>query len=82
MSEPNKLCSVYDQIVELGCRYYAGHGGNHRFARPEHDCSHERELRRALDEMTTARDEACGELEDTGGEFAIGRAAELMKVGT
>jgi hypothetical protein len=34
-----------------------------------------------LDEMTDARDEACGELEDTGGEFAIARAAELRKVG-
>lgn len=35
----------------------------------------------ALGLMTEARDEACGELEDTGGEFAIACATELRKVG-
>ena len=76
------LCSAYDQISDRRCRYYAGHGGGHNFARRDHDSALERELRRALDAMTTARDEACNELEDTGGEFAAVRAAELRKVGS
>jgi hypothetical protein len=76
------LCSAYDQISDRRCRYYAGHGGRHNFVRLDrHDSTLERELRRALDAMTTARDEACNELEDTGGEFATARAAELRKVG-
>lgn len=40
------------------------------------------DVARQLAEMTSARDEACGELEDTGGEFAITRAAELRKIGS
>jgi hypothetical protein len=54
------LCSAYDQISDRKCRYYEGHNGRHNFARLDHDASLERELRRELDEMTAARDEACG----------------------
>jgi len=45
------LCTAYDQIGGRKCRYYANHGGRHNFARLDHDCSLERELRRQLDEM-------------------------------
>lgn len=40
------------------------------------------DVARQLAEMTDARDEACGELEDTGGAFAIACATELRKVGS
>jgi hypothetical protein len=85
------LCSVYDQISDRACRYYADHGGKHNFARLDHDSLLERELRRALDVLTAARDEAC-DIADTAiklkGDF-IGRrnklgstrVAELRKVG-
>jgi len=79
--DTNKLCPAYNQISNRTCGYYADHGGKHYFARRDHDSSLERELRRALDEMTAARDEACNELEDTGGDFATARAVELRKVG-
>ena len=47
-----KLCPAYDQISDRKCRYYAGHGGKHNFARLDHNCALERELRLALDEVT------------------------------
>ena len=53
-----KLCSAYDQISDRRCRYYADHGGKHNFARLDHDCSLERELRRELDEVTKGLAEA------------------------
>ena len=52
------LCPAYDQIADRKCRYYAGHGGRHNFARLDHDCSLERELRRELDAMTKALGQA------------------------
>lgn len=81
MTALDPLCKAYDQISDRTCRYYAGHKGRHNFARIDHDSTLERALRHALDEMTAARDDACSELEDTGGEFAMARAAELRKVG-
>lgn len=48
------LCTAYDQITDRTCRYYAGHGGRHNFARLDHDCLLERQLRYDLDEMTRA----------------------------
>ena len=85
------LCTAYDQISDCKCRYYAGHRGRHSFARLDHDCLVERELRRMLDEMIAARDEACS-LADTAikmrGDFigrrdqlASERLVELRKVG-
>ena len=59
MTEDAKTCPAYDQITDRRCRYYEGHDGRHNFARLDHDTFLERELRRALDEMTKARDEAC-----------------------
>ncbi|HSX23106.1 MAG TPA: hypothetical protein VLE97_10055 [Gaiellaceae bacterium] len=53
-----KTCPAYDQISDRRCRYYADHGGPHHFARLDHDASLERELRRALDEMSVALGEA------------------------
>ena len=58
MTTEEKLCTAYDQIAGRGCRYYAGHGGRHNFARLDHDCALERELRRELDETTRALAEA------------------------
>ena len=58
MTTEQKMCSAYDQIAGRRCRYYAGHGGRHHFARLDHDCSLERELRRELDERTSALAEA------------------------
>lgn len=52
------MCSVYDQISDRRCRYFAGHGGSHNFARLGHDCSLERELRGELDVMVRAITEA------------------------
>jgi len=86
-----EMCTVYDQISDLTCRYYTGHGGKHNFARLDHIYALERELRRALDEMIAARDEACeiaatafkmrgnfiGRRNKTGWE----RITELRKVG-
>ena len=57
-SEQPAFCTAYDQISDRKCRYYAGHGGSHNFARLDHDSSLERDLRRALDEMTKDFDEA------------------------
>jgi hypothetical protein len=85
------LCTAYDQILDRQCRYHADHGGKHNFARLDHDTALERDLRRALDEMAKARDEAC-EIADTAirmhGDF-IGRRnqrgsdriLELRKIG-
>jgi hypothetical protein len=50
-SEQPTFCTAYDQISDRTCRYYANHGGRHNFARLDHDCALERELRRQLDEM-------------------------------
>lgn len=86
-TEDAKRCSAYDQIAGRTCRYYAGHGGRHNFARLDHDCSLERELRRALDEMTKARDEACdiaamAESHSAVVGHKLKRIAELRKVGS
>lgn len=89
--DTDKLCPAYDQISGRTCRYYADHGGRHNFASLDHHYALERELRRALDEMTAARDEAC-EIAETAiklqGDF-IGRrdkrgsvrVVELRKIG-
>ena len=85
-----KLCVAYDQISDRTCRYYAGHGGQHNFARLDHDSWLERELRRQLDNVTAARDEladiAEGETLDetyspSGVKHTLARIAELRKVG-
>lgn len=68
--DADKLCSAYDQIADRRCRYYAGHGGKHNFARLDHDCRLERELRRDLDEMTKGLAEAL-ELADEYSTMAI-----------
>lgn len=52
------LCGAYDQISDRRCRYYADHGGAHNFARLDHDCSLERELRRELDGVVLGLGEA------------------------
>lgn len=64
MTTDQKLCSAYDQITDRGCRYYAGHGGRHNFARLDHDCALERELRRELDAMTKALGQALDLFDD------------------
>jgi hypothetical protein len=82
-TEPER-CKVFDQISGRDCRYYAGHGGRHNFARLDHDCHLERELRRALDAMTAARDEACDiatRSTDARPPIDRKRIAELRKVG-
>ena len=88
--DADKLCPAYDQISDRTCRYYADHGGRHNFARLDHDCALERELRRTLDEMTAARDElasiAEGETLDetyspSGVKRTLARIAELREVG-
>ena len=56
--EQTPFCTAYDQISNRSCRYYAGHGGKHNFARLDHDCALSRELRRELDEMTKSFAEA------------------------
>ena len=83
-----KLCSAYDQISDRTCRYYADHGGKHNFARLDHDCALERELRRALDEVTRGLAEAldlfdanwCPEHGHAPRPEAFDRAAELRKL--
>lgn len=89
MSKPlnEKMCSTYDQISDRRCGYYENHGGKHNFARLDHDTGLERELRRQLDEVTRARDEAC-DIADTAiklhGDFKgynSARVAELRKAG-
>jgi hypothetical protein len=85
------LCSAYDQISDRTCRYYAGHGGRHNFARLDHDCLVERDLRRMLDEMIAARDEACsiaetaitmrGDFIGRRDQLGSDRIADLRKVG-
>jgi len=89
-TEP-EMCSTYDQISDRKCRYYASHGGRHNFASLDHNCALERELRRALDAMTAARDEACGIAETAiklqgdfigrRGQRGSARIVELRKVG-
>jgi len=84
-TEP-EMCSTYDQISDRKCRYYAGHGGRHNFASLDHNYLLERELRRALDEMTAARDEACAiaaiaESHSAVAGHKLKRIAELRKVG-
>ena len=85
------LCAAYDQISGRKCRYYADHGGKHNFARLDHDSALERDLRRALDVLAAARDEAC-DIADTaikmrsdfiGRSDKLGsvRVAELRKIG-
>lgn len=86
-SAPDELCSAYDQITGRGCRYYRGHGGRHNFARLDHDCALERELRRELDEMTQALGEAldlfdgnwCPEHGHAPKREAFDRAADLRR---
>jgi hypothetical protein len=51
-------CAAYDQISDRTCRYYANHGGEHNFARLDHDCALERVLRQALDVATRRLTEA------------------------
>lgn len=85
------MCAGYDQISDRRCRYYAHHGGKHNFARLDHDVSLERELRRTLDEMAEARDEACdiadtaikrqGDLTGRRNKRGSTRVAELRRVG-
>lgn len=92
MTEDKKMCPAYDQISDHRCRYYEGHGGKHNFARLDHDTSLERELRRTLDEMIAARDEACdiantairmqGDFIGRRNKLGSDRVAELRKVGT
>lgn len=87
-SEQSDLCTAYDQISDRKCRFYAGHGGKHNFARLDHDCSLERELRRSLDEVTIGVGEALDLFDavwcpdhghtPTPGQFA--RAAALSKI--
>ena len=73
------FCSIYDQISGRTCRYYRDHGSMHNFASLDHNCTLERELRRLLDEVIAARDEAC-DIADTAikmrGDF-IGRRDQL-----
>ena len=85
------MCTTFDQISDRKCRYYADHGGAHNFARLDHDCALERELRRQLDEMVAARDEladiAEGETLDetyspSSVKSTLRRIDELRKVGT
>lgn len=57
MTDKN-LCQTYDQISNRTCRYYAGHGGSHNFARLDHNYFLERALRCELDAMTKALAEA------------------------
>ena len=81
------LCAAYDQISDRKCRYYADHGGKHNFARLDHDCALERDLRRALDEATKDFAEAldlfvanwCPEHGHTPRPETFKRAAELGK---
>jgi hypothetical protein len=71
-------CTVYDQISDRHCRYDAGHGGKHNFARLDHDTVLERELRRELDAMTRALTEALDLFDATWCELLrAGRVSEL-----
>lgn len=82
------LCAAYDQIADRTCRYYANHGGRHNFARLDHDCALERELRRELDETTKGLAEAldlfdgnwCPEHGHAPRPEAFKRATELSKL--
>lgn len=91
MTKIDDSCPAYDQILNRSCRYHAGHGGRHNFAPLDHNTALECDLRRALDEMTKARDEAC-DIADTAiqmrGDFlgrrnqmGSDRIVELRKVG-
>lgn len=84
MTEDANMCPAYEQISDRRCRYYEGHSGKHNFARLNHDSSLERDLRRALDEMTAARDEACHIAEqwiDKSFGPDVARLSELKSVG-
>ncbi|HSX22836.1 MAG TPA: hypothetical protein VLE97_08705 [Gaiellaceae bacterium] len=59
-SARDELCAAHDQVAGRSCRYYKDHGGRHNFARLDHDCALERELRRELDQRTSALAEAIG----------------------
>ena len=82
------LCVAYDQISDRKCRYYADHGGKHNFARLDHDCTLERELRCALDEITRGLAEAldlfdavwCPEHGHAPKPEQLERAAKLRKL--
>jgi hypothetical protein len=88
MTTDPKLCTVYDQISDRTCRYYANHGGTHNFARLDHDTRLERELRRELDEMTKALADAldlfdanwCPEHSHTPNPATFQWPAELRKL--
>lgn len=83
-------CPAYSQIADRGCSYDEGHGGKHNFARLDHDCTLERALRRALDRMIGARDEACtlaelaitmkGDFIGHENKYAGVRIAELRRI--
>lgn len=84
MTEDAETCSAHDRICDRRCRYHVDHGGKHNFARLDHDVSLECDLRRQLDEMTAARDEACHLAEqwvDKAFGPDVARLAELRKVG-
>ena len=79
-------CDTYDQILNRGCCYYAGHGGRHNFAHLDHDARLERALRAELDAAIAERDrlrdllaEACDALHDTGVDFANAAAERIRK---
>ena len=74
VTEPRR-CPAYSQIEDRGCCYDEGHGGKHNFARLDHNYALERSLRRALDRMIAARDEACAIAETAikmRGDFIVG----------
>jgi hypothetical protein len=87
-NEDTPLCSAYDQIAGRTCRYYAGHGGRHNFARLDHNCALERELRRELDETRKALADAldlfdatwCAEHGHAPTPEQFTRASELSKI--
>jgi hypothetical protein len=89
--DDDQLCLVYDQISDRACRYYTGHGGGHNFTRLDHDSARERDLRRMLDEVIVARDEACdiagtaiklqGDFVGRRNQLGSKRLIELRKVG-
>lgn len=83
-----KRCPAYDQINDRGCRYDAGHGGRHNFARLDHDSGLERALRRELDATAKALAEAldlfdaswCPEHGHAPKPKVLARAAALRKL--
>jgi hypothetical protein len=81
------LCSVYDQISDRKCGYYANHSGKHNFQPVVIEA---RELRRALDEVTRGLAEAldlfdaawCAEHGHAPKPEQFARAAALRKLVT